>query len=123
MRVSKLVSKDASNPMTGAALYQALKRSDREFDANLGRLVTWIASTPGTTIEALAESLDGGRQAVMRDTLNKIVSAWYLGVVGFQTCAYESALMFRPTDDVLSPPSYVRRGPLYWAASIQLPPN
>jgi hypothetical protein len=123
MQVSKLVSKETLDPVTGAALYQALRQSDQAFDANLNQLAKQMAATPGITIEALAEKLDNTKQAALRDTLNKVVSAWYLGVVGFQTYAYESALMFRVTDDVLSPPSYVRRGPLYWAKSTNLPSN
>lgn len=121
MQVSKLVSKESLDPVTGAALYQALRQADQDFDANLSKLAKQIAARSGITVEALVENLDNTRQTVLRDTLNKVVSAWYLGVVGFRTFAYESALMFRMTDDVLSPPSYVRRGPLYWANSIHLP--
>jgi hypothetical protein len=68
----------------------------------------------------LAETLDRQQRVSLRCTLNQIVSAWYLGVVRYRTYAYESAWMFRPVADVLSPPSYVRRGPLYWAHA-QLP--
>lgn len=123
MQVSRRVSKETLNPVTGAALYQALRQEDQDFDANLSKLAQQLAAKPGMTIEALAENLDSTRQAALRNTLNKVISAWYLGVVGFRTYAYESALMFRLTDDVLSPPSYVRRGPLYWVNSISLPSN
>jgi hypothetical protein len=121
MRVSALVSKESLDPVTGAALYQALRQGNQGFDASLNELAGLIAAAPGITIETLAQKLDDNKQAAWRDTLNQVVSAWYLGVVGFRTYAYESALMFRATDDVLSPPSYVRRGPLYWAKSIDLP--
>lgn len=123
MQVSKRISKESLDPVTGAALYQALRQEDQDFDASLDQLAKQIAAKPGMTIEALAENLDKTKQTALRDTLNKVVSAWYLGVVGFRTYAYESALMFRLTDDVLSPPSYVRRGPLYWADSNSLPSN
>ena len=123
MQVSRLVSKEPLDPVTGSALYQALRQSDQAFDAHLNELARQIAAAPGIAIEALAEKLDDNKQAGLRDTLSKVVSAWYLGVVGFRTYAYESALMFRVTDDVLSPPSYVRRGPLYWARSTDLPSN
>ncbi len=120
MRVSKLISPDI-NPVTGAALYQALKKADPDFDSKLSALESRAAATPAMTIELLAENLDRNGQKPLRDTLNSIVSAWYLGVVGFQTYAYRDALMFSSVKDVLSPPSYVRRGPLYWAASNGLP--
>lgn len=121
MEVSKLVSPRASNPVTGAALYQALRSEDKAFDANLLALAQHIAANPGMTVESLADLLDHHAQSGPRATLNRIVSAWYLGVVGFHTYAYEKALMFGVVGDVLSPPSYVRRGPLYWASSTGLP--
>jgi hypothetical protein len=121
MQVSRLVSSKTLNPVTGAALYQALSQADRNFDANLAALAKQIAATPAITIEALADDLDRNQQTALRDTLNKIVSAWYLGVVGFRTYAYQTALMFSVVGDVLSPPSYVRRGPLYWTTSTSLP--
>jgi hypothetical protein len=121
MQVSRLVSPKASNAVTGAALYQALKQGEPDFDGHLNLLAKQMAATPGITIDALADKLDQDKQTALRDTLNKIVSAWYLGVVGFKTYAYEGALMFGLVDDVLCAPSYVRGAPLYWANSTHLP--
>jgi hypothetical protein len=121
MQVSKLVSPRATNAVTGAALYQALRHEQAEFDANLLMLAKQIDANPGITVESLAEVLEHNGMTGPRDTLNRIVSAWYLGVVGFKTYAYETALMFGVVSDVLSPPSYVRRAPLYWAESTELP--
>jgi len=117
MTVSRLVAPVTLNPDTGAALYAALKLAEPAFDTNLQALAKLAAATPGISIEALAAKLDDTHQAALRATLNKVVSAWYLGEVGHRTFAYESALMYRPTADVLSPPSYVRGGPLNWAHS------
>lgn len=119
MTVSRLVSADTLSLTTGQALYEALK-GKAAFDANLNALAK-LAAAPGMTIETLASQLDDTRQHALRDTLNEIVSAWYLGIVGGRTYAYESALMYRPTADVLSPPSYVRAGPLSWA--VATPPT
>ncbi|WP_322013767.1 sugar dehydrogenase complex small subunit [Paraburkholderia sp. J12] len=121
MQVSKHVAPKTLSPVTGAALYQALRDGDRNFDANLAALAKQIAASPDLAIEALADELDRNKQTTLRDTLNRITSAWYLGVVGFRTYAYETALMFGVVSDVLSPPSYVRRGPLYWVKSVSLP--
>jgi hypothetical protein len=112
MTVSRLVSTDALNVQTGQALYEALK-GKASFETNLNALAK-LAAAPGVTIETLAEQLDDTQQHNLRETLNEIVSAWYLGIVGNRTYAYASALMYRPTADVLSPPSYVRAGPLNW---------
>jgi hypothetical protein len=114
MTVSRLVSADAPELRTARALYGALKKTP-DFDANLQALAN-LAAVPGTTVETLAAHLDATAQHALRDTLNRIVSAWYLGIVDNRTYAYQGALMYRPTADVLSPPSYVRAGPLSWAA-------
>jgi fructose 5-dehydrogenase small subunit len=116
MTVSRLVAADAPDLRTAHALYGALKNAP-DFDANLQALAR-LAAAPGTTIEALAAHLDASGQHALRETLNRIVSAWYLGIVDHRTYAYRGALMYRPTADVLSPPSYARTGPLGWAAFI-----
>ncbi|NIE83067.1 hypothetical protein F3J11_03755 [Burkholderia sp. Cy-647] len=121
MQVSRLVSPRAADPATGAALYQALRERERGFDTNLQALAERIAARPGIDVDTLAADLDRSRLGALRQTLNAVTSAWYLGVVGFRTYAYQTALMFGVVADVLSPPSYVRRGPLYWATSRVLP--
>jgi fructose 5-dehydrogenase small subunit len=115
MIVSRLVTGDALDPRTAQALYSALNRK-AGFAQNLETLAK-IASAPRMTVETLAAHLDATHQTALRDTLNQIVSAWYLGIVDNKTYAYRGALMYRPTADVLSPPSYVRAGPLNWANS------
>ena len=49
-----------------------------------------------------------------------IISAWYLGVVidesGAEVIAYEQALMYQPTRDVMTIPSYAKSGPNGWNA-------
>jgi fructose 5-dehydrogenase small subunit len=49
-----------------------------------------------------------------------IISAWYLGVVtdapDAEVFAYEYALMFGPTKDVMTIPSYAISGPNGWSA-------
>jgi fructose 5-dehydrogenase small subunit len=113
MNVSRLISADALDLRTGQALYDALRKKP-DFDANLRALAN-LASVAGVTIETLAAQLDSTQQHALRETLDQIVSAWYLGIVDNKTYAYQTALMYRPTADVLSPPSYTRAGPLSWA--------
>jgi hypothetical protein len=113
MNVSRLISADALDLRTGQALYDALSKQP-DFDANLRALAN-LASVAGVTVETLAAQLDATQQHALRETLDQIVSAWYLGIVDNKTYAYQTALMYRPTADVLSPPSYTRAGPLSWA--------
>jgi hypothetical protein len=56
----------------------------------------------------------------LRETALSIISAWYLGVVTDAPdavgVALESALMYRPTSDVMTIPSYAVSGPNGWTA-------
>ena len=56
----------------------------------------------------------------LKDTALAIISAWYLGVVtdvpDAEVFAYEYALMYQPTRDVMTIPSYAISGPNGWAA-------
>lgn len=117
MAVSRLVASGSLDPITGAALCHALQRRDAAFETHLQTLAQHVRAMPGLTVEALAADLDRRGEVAPRAALNQIVSAWYLGVVDDHVYAYEGALMFRVTADVLSPPSYAHGGPLNWAES------
>jgi fructose 5-dehydrogenase small subunit len=56
----------------------------------------------------------------LRATALSIISAWYLGVVtdapDAEVFAYEYALMYQPTRDVMTIPSYAISGPNGWPA-------
>jgi fructose 5-dehydrogenase small subunit len=56
----------------------------------------------------------------LKQTALAIISAWYLGVVSdapdAEVIAYEYALMYGPTKDVMTIPSYAISGPNAWPA-------
>jgi fructose 5-dehydrogenase small subunit len=56
----------------------------------------------------------------LKDTALSIISAWYLGVItdaaGAEVFAFEKALMYQPTRDVMTIPSYAIAGPNGWSA-------
>jgi hypothetical protein len=56
----------------------------------------------------------------LRETALAIISAWYLGVVkdadDAEVFAFEYALMYQPTRDVMTIPSYAISGPNAWPA-------
>ena len=56
----------------------------------------------------------------LKETALAIISAWYLGVVtdagDAKVFAYEQALMYGPTSDVMTIPSYAISGPNGWPA-------
>jgi hypothetical protein len=56
----------------------------------------------------------------LKETALAIISAWYLGVVkdaaDGEVFAFEYALMYQPTRDVMTIPSYAISGPNAWPA-------
>jgi hypothetical protein len=56
----------------------------------------------------------------LKETTLSIISAWYMGVVtdapDAEVFAYEYALMYQPTRDVMTIPSYAISGPNGWTA-------
>jgi fructose 5-dehydrogenase small subunit len=60
----------------------------------------------------------------LKETALAIISAWYLGVVtdapDAEVFAYADALMYQPTKDVMTTPSYAISGPNAW--SPEAPP-
>jgi hypothetical protein len=56
----------------------------------------------------------------LKETALAIISAWYLGVVqdadDAEVFAFEYALMYQPTSDVMTIPSYAISGPNAWPA-------
>jgi hypothetical protein len=56
----------------------------------------------------------------LKETALSIISAWYLGVVtdapDAEVVAYEYALMYQPTRDIMTIPSYAVSGPNGWTA-------
>jgi hypothetical protein len=58
----------------------------------------------------------------LKEAALSIISAWYLGVVSdapdAEVVALEYALMYRPTSDVMTTPSYAISGPNGWTADV-----
>jgi len=89
-------------------LYAALVATDPDFDAHLKQLDDFISSSK-TGLSALQARLDEQKPA-FASLPARIVSAWYIGVVGSGKAArcisYETSLMYVAVADRLRPPSY-----------------
>lgn len=59
-------------------------------------------------------------EGALKTTARSIISSWYLGVVtdalDAEVFAFEYALMYQPTSDVMTIPSYAISGPNAWTA-------
>jgi len=89
-------------------LYAALVATTPDFNAQLKQFEDFIANNP-PVLATLQATLDEQKLAFAK-LPGKIVSAWYIGVVGSGKAArcitYESSLMFVAVADRLRPPSY-----------------
>ncbi|MET3132021.1 hypothetical protein AAKU55_002291 [Oxalobacteraceae bacterium GrIS 1.11] len=98
----------------GQRIYAAFTLQDRAFAAQAAALAD--VARAHANVEALALAADSASQ----DTLRRILSAWYLGVVGSDAAgkvlAFDLALMHEQVRDAVAVPSYCNRAPAYWAA-------
>jgi fructose 5-dehydrogenase small subunit len=107
-----------------ARAYDALATANPSFAAHSIALARAIEDARLADVNALAISplyADPGDRAVAI----AIVSAFYLGQVGegskARFVAFEKALMFEPTADMVPIPTYSRGGPGYWGKVTQVP--
>lgn len=106
-----------------AARYQAALARDPAFGRATQALLRLADDSGVSHVDALLDhpQLDDA----LRATLKRIVSAWYLGIVGddadVKLIAYANALMYRPTRGILDIPSY-GSGPDTWGHKPVTPP-
>lgn len=114
LRLSRvLTGKTDLDQVTAGRIEAAFAKLQPELHAQfdgLARLADRFTE-PATLVEAAGEA---------RPAALAIIAAWYTGTVGkgveAVTVSYRDALMQRPTDDGLSPPTYAFGGPAWWVA-------
>lgn len=114
----QLTGRASLDTALASRIYDALKKADSAFVADVAALNTWLKTHGGVPSDTVTAAL-ASEDARLSKTVGHIVRAWYLGLVGqlptVQVLAYEHALMFDPVNDVLTIPSYCRDVPFYWA--------
>ncbi|SEM53072.1 Membrane bound FAD containing D-sorbitol dehydrogenase [Pseudoxanthomonas sp. GM95] len=119
LRLSQtLTGKADLNPVTAGRIDAAFAKLQPELHAQFAALAL-LAGTytePATLVEAAGDA---------KPAALAIIAAWYTGTVGkgieAVTVAYRDALMQRPADDGLSPPTYAMGGPAWWVAPAPAP--
>lgn len=112
-----LTGKTTLDVEIGRAILAGLHGDDANASATIAQLNDLVARTniPANSLQSV---LDASQPALAK-LPKKVVTAWYLGVVGTgknaRTVAYEQALMYPPIADVIVMPSYARGVPGYWA--------
>lgn len=114
-QLSEFLTGYTLDPVLGARFLAALKKRDADLDASLAALSQLIKQSGVPNMDGFL-ALTGTDLALMK-TATKVVSAWYLGVVGepedAELITYADSLMYRPTKGLLTVPSY-GPGPNAW---------
>jgi fructose 5-dehydrogenase small subunit len=101
----------------GLRLAAALRAKDPAFTANVSALLDIARKRNAKIVEDFFPDVPGGP---LKDTALLIISAWYLGVIvdepGTEVFSYELALMYQPTLDVMTIPTYAISGPNEWTS-------
>jgi fructose 5-dehydrogenase small subunit len=117
MRLSALLTGHADlDPLTGVRLAIAFSMLAPNVHSRFPALAQ-LARSDMSPQDLLAVADQSGLKSVAL----AIVAAWYTGTAGAGTKAvtvsYRDALMQRPVEDALAPPTYALGGPAWWTAA------
>lgn len=124
LRLSVFLTGGQPLDATLAGRYQvALAKRDPQFGDSARALLGLMSTSQATSVEELLDA--PAFQDTLRALTTRIVSAWYLGIVGqdadAELISYAEALMYRPTKDVLVVPTY-GAGPDSWGGQPGVTP-
>lgn len=115
LQLSSFLTGQPLNPVLGDRFLAALAKRMPNLHADIASLQRLIVEGKAADMDAFL-ALPSVDPALM-GTVRKIVSAWYLGVVGepedAELITYAEALMYRPTRGILPIPTY-GPGPNAW---------
>ena len=82
-----------------------------------------LAIAKGKNAHVVEDFFPDVPEGPLKETALSIISAWYLGVVSdapdAEVVAFEYALMYQPTSDVMTIPSYAVSGPNGWTSDAR----
>ena len=117
MEVSSLLIQHRLNPEVGRRIGAAMSVLNPSLSDQVAQLLTIAKNKNARIVEDFFPDVPEGP---LKETALSIISAWYLGVVkdadGGEVFAFEYALMYQPTRDVMTIPSYAISGPNAWPA-------
>jgi hypothetical protein len=118
IQLSSLLIQHQLDREVGLRLAAALRTRDPEFTAHVSALLDIARKKNAKIVEEFFPDVPDGP---LKDTALLIISAWYLGVIvdepGAEVFAYELALMYQPTLDVMTIPTYAISGPNEWTSA------
>jgi fructose 5-dehydrogenase small subunit len=117
LQLSSLLIPHALDRDVGLRLAVALNMKEPAFASHVSGLLDIAKQKHATVVEEFFPDVPTGP---LKDTALQIISAWYLGVIvdapDAEVFAYELALMFGPTRDVMTIPTYAISGPNGWTS-------
>ena len=117
IQLSSLLIQHQLDREVGLRLAAALRTRDPEFTAHVSALLDIARKKNAKIVEEFFPDVPDGP---LKDTALLIISAWYLGVIvdepGSDVFSYELALMYQPTIDVMTIPTYAISGPNEWTS-------
>jgi len=118
MEVSSLLIDHKLDSDVGARLAAAMSSFNPGIEQDIDQILQIARKNNAKIVEEFFPDLPEGR---LKDTALAIISAWYTGVIvdapESTVFAFELALMYQPTRDVMTIPSYAISGPNGWNAS------
>ncbi len=117
MEVSSLLIDHRLDPEVGARMAAAMLRIYPTIERDISAIVQIAKQKNAKVVEEFFADIPEGN---LKDTALAIISAWYTGVVEnsstAEVFAFETALMYQPTHDVMTIPTYAISGPNGWNA-------
>jgi fructose 5-dehydrogenase small subunit len=117
MKISSLLIPHRLNEEVGKRIGAAMSTLNPALSDHVTELLATASKKNARIVEDFFPDVPEGP---LKETALAIISAWYLGVVtdapGAEVIAYEYALMYQPTKDVMTIPSYAISGPNAWPA-------
>jgi fructose 5-dehydrogenase small subunit len=117
MDISSLLIPHRLNEEIGKRIGAAMSALNPQLSEQVAALLDIAGKKNARVVEDFFPDVPEGP---LKETALAIISAWYLGVVtdapDAEVFAYEHALMYGPTSDVMTIPSYAISGPNGWPA-------
>ena len=117
MELSRLLVPHRLNEEVGKRMGAAMAALNPSLSQHIDGLLAIARQKNAGIVEDFFPDVPDGP---LKETALSIISAWYLGVVtdapNAEVFAYEYALMYKPTSDVMTIPSYAISGPNGWSA-------
>jgi hypothetical protein len=115
MEVSLLLIQHKLDPIVGARMAQAMLASDSSLSERVTEIIRVAKTKNAKAVEDFFPDLPEGP---LKSTALDIISGWYLGVIkdtaDAEVFAFEDALIYKPTSDVMTIPSYAKSKPNGW---------